>query len=84
MISSGDTVFASELVDTTAGIKEFLLAGVERMTCRAHFDEEILTQRGAGFKLVAAATGDLDGGVGGMNIGFHLGRPEVLAVRRAA
>jgi hypothetical protein len=41
-----DTVFATELVDPSARIKDFLLAGVERMTCRAHFDEQILTKRG--------------------------------------
>jgi hypothetical protein len=41
-----DTVFAAELVDPPTSIKDFLLTGVERMTCRAHFDEQILTKRG--------------------------------------
>ncbi len=83
-LNLGDTVLAAELVDPPARIKSFLLAGIERMTCRAHFDEEVLAKRGTGCKFVAAATGDLDIVVGGMNLGFHCNRPEVLRCEKGA
>ncbi len=77
-----DTVLAAELIDPTARIKNLLLTGIERMTGRAHFDDEVLTKRGAGSKFVAAATSDLDIVVGGMNLGFHWGRPNGAEVRK--
>ena len=76
------TVLAAELIDPTAGIKNFLLTGIERMTGRAHFDEEILAKRGAGLKFVAAATSDLDIAVVRVNLGFHWGRPNGTGVRK--
>ena len=83
-INLADTVLAAELLNPPAGIDDFLLAGIERMTCRAHFDEEVLTKGGASREFVAAATGNLDIVVGGMNLGFHLGRPEVLQCAKGA
>lgn len=77
-----DTVLAAELIDPAAGIENLLLTGIERMTGRAHFDEEVLVKRGAGIKFVTAATSDLDIVVGGMNLGFHWGRPNGAGVRK--
>jgi hypothetical protein len=70
--SSADTVLAAEFVYPPACIDDLLFTGVKGMACRADFDEEVLTKRGAGRKFVAAATGDFDIAVGGMNLGFHL------------
>jgi hypothetical protein len=71
VLNLADTVLASELVHPTGGIDDFLLTGIERMACRAHFDEEILTQGRTGREFVATAAGNLDITVGGMNLGFH-------------
>ncbi len=71
VLNLADTVLASELVHPTAGIDDFLLTGLERMAGRAHFDEEVLAQGRTGRKFVAAAAGNLDITVGGMNLGFH-------------
>jgi hypothetical protein len=69
---SADTVLAAELVYPPTCIDDLLFAGIERMACRADFDQEVLTERGAGRKLVTAATGDFDIAVVGMNLGFHV------------
>jgi hypothetical protein len=66
-----DAVFAAELVDATAGIDDFLLAGVKRMTCRADLDVEVVTQRGAGREFVTAATGNFHFLVVGVYLGLH-------------
>jgi len=65
------TVLATELVDPATGINDLLLARVERVACRANFDQQVLTQRRAGGEFVAATTGHLDVAVIGMNVGFH-------------
>jgi hypothetical protein len=79
-----NAVFAAELVNPATAVEDFLLAGVERMTGRTHFYEEILTQCGASNELIAAATGNLDFGVIGVNLGFHFRLSWGAAVRRAA
>ena len=38
-------VFLAELVDATAGVNDLLLAGVERVAGRAHFDLQIVPER---------------------------------------
>ncbi len=69
-------VFATEFIDPAAGINDFLLARVERMTRRTHLDQEVLAQGRAGCEFVAATTGHFDIVVIGMNVGFH-GRTPV-------
>jgi 2-keto-3-deoxy-galactonokinase len=70
------SVLAAEFVDASASIDDFLLAGVERVAGGAHLYEEILAKRRARRKFVATTTSDLDVGVIGVNIGFHVGSPE--------
>ena len=59
-----------ELVNTTAGVNQLLLAGVERMALGADFDENILLG-GAG--LIGGATSAADNGglIVRMDSGFH-------------
>src|SRR5690606_9693296 len=59
------------------GVRDFLLAGVERVAGCADVEVEVLAQRGARLDLVAAAAGRRDGYVIRMNIGFHDGCPRV-------
>ena len=70
------SVLLTELVDATASIDDLLLTGVKRVARGAHFDKEILAERRARFKFVAATTGNLDGIVVRMNVGFHFCSPE--------
>ena len=65
-------VLAAELVDATAGIEDLLLAGVKRMTRRAHFNREVIAKCRTGTELVTATTGYFDVTVIGMNFGFHV------------
>jgi hypothetical protein len=51
------SVLLAELVDATAGVDDLLLTGIERVTGRAHFDLEIVPERGARDELVPAAAG---------------------------
>jgi hypothetical protein len=65
-------VFLAKLVDASRRIKDFLLAGEERVAGGANLHMEFfLTQGGTGDELVAAATYDLDILVLRMNIRFH-------------
>ena len=64
-------VFLAELVDAARRVDHFLLARIERVAVRAHFDAQILAQRRPGFKAVAAGARDFDDLVIGMARGFH-------------
>ena len=64
-------VLLAEAFDATGGIHDLLLAGVERVAGRAHFDVQRLAQRRAGFERVAAGAGDGDNVVVGVNALFH-------------
>ena len=64
-------VFLAELLNTTSGIHDLLLAGVERMALGADFDIEIAAGSGAGLELVAATAGDSHVRIIWLNIGFH-------------
>jgi hypothetical protein len=64
-------IFFAEFIDATAGIHDFLLAGIERMAIGANFDLQILAVGRASLELVAAGAGDRDDLVIWMNAGFH-------------
>lgn len=67
-----DPVFTTEFIDTTAGIKHFLLTGVERMAGRTNINVQSgLTQCGAGRKGLPTATSDIDVCIFWMNVGTH-------------
>ena len=65
-------VLAAELVNATAGVDDLLLARVEGVARGTYFDQEILAERGTRLEFVATTTGNLDGVVIGVNVGFHL------------
>ena len=69
--SAGQPVFMAEFVHPPGGIDDFLLAGVERVTGRADFDMQFLTQRGTRREFVTAAADNFDLVVLRMNFGFH-------------
>lgn len=64
-------VLLAELVDAAAGVHNLLLAGIEGMAVRAHFDLQVMTQCRARDKYVATAASHIDVFVIGMNAGFH-------------
>lgn len=66
-----DAVFAFETLDPSRSIDQALLAGVKRMTFRAHFHVHF-THRGARLKGVSARAGHYASVVFGMNCSFHL------------
>jgi hypothetical protein len=70
-IALAETVLAAELVDPAAGIDNFLLTGIERVTGRANLDCEVFTEGAACGEFVATTTGHLDFAVIGMDVGFH-------------
>ena len=65
------TVFAAELVDTSPGVQDLLLARVERMAGGADLDVQLLAQGGTGVEFVAAAANDLDVAVIRVDSFFH-------------
>src|SRR5690349_11862756 len=77
-------VLLAELLDAAGGVHELLLAGVERVALRAHFNLELVaSKRGAGVPLVAAAAGDGDGAVFGVNLRFHVASVPMGSDRKA-
>src|SRR5881394_1699811 len=70
-VGRGLPVALAEFVDPPAAVHDLLFAGVERVARRADLDVQILTECGPSRERVAAATGDLDLGVGGVDLGFH-------------
>ena len=64
-------VFPAELVHTTGGVDDLLLARVERMAVRAHLDLQIMSQGRARLERVAARAGDGNLSVLGVNRSFH-------------
>ena len=67
------SVTTPELVDAAAAVDDLLLTGVERVTCGANFDVQILPQRRTGRELVAAAASDFDLDVVRMDVWLHDG-----------
>jgi hypothetical protein len=68
---SASAVFASELVNTTGGVDDLLLACIKWMASGANFNLQILTKCRLGLEGVAATAMDGDGLVFGMNIRLH-------------
>jgi hypothetical protein len=65
-------VTLAEFLDATRSVNDLLLARIERMAGRAHFDVKlVLAQRGTGYKRAAARAGHSDVFVIGVNAGFH-------------
>src|SRR5580658_2295732 len=69
---AGDArVFLAELIHAAGSVDDLLLARIERVAVRAHFDLQILPDGRACLERVAAAAGHIDFGVWRMNLGFH-------------
>ena len=64
-------VLLAELVDSTSGVEHFLLAGVERVAARTHFEAEVLTQGRTRLEGVATGAGHRDFRVFRMDGRFH-------------
>jgi hypothetical protein len=64
-------VTLAELLDATCSVDDFLLARIERVACRAHFDVQRFVDRRTRRKRVAAAARHLDLAVLRMDTGFH-------------
>src|SRR5216683_7223088 len=64
-------ILLAEFIDATAGIHNFLLAGVERMAIGANFDLQILANGRARLEMVAAGASDRDDFIFWMDAGFH-------------
>ncbi len=71
------SVFFLEPLNTTGGIDELLLAGIERMAHRADFGVDLFG-RAAGLEGIAAAASDLNFFVFRMYIFFHWKTPNNL------
>ena len=76
-------VLLAELVDAASGVEDLLLAGVERMAVRAHFDLQIVSQSRPRLERIPAGAGHGNFFVFRMRIGFHgvLSIPTVFAGR---
>ena len=61
----------AELVHTTAGIEHFLLARIEGMAVRTHFDLQIVPESRARFESIPATARDGNFFIVGMNAFFH-------------
>ena len=60
-------IFLTELVDAAGRIDNLLLAGIERVAVRAHFDLQIVSEGRAGLERIAARAIDRDLFVFGMD-----------------
>ena len=60
-----------ELGNAATGIKNLLLARIERVAARADFEREVLTEGRAGLKSAAAGAGHFDLVVFRVNRGLH-------------
>jgi hypothetical protein len=86
LLTRGQTVSSTELVDTSTRIDDLLLTGVERMACGADFHMQILAQRRARREFITATASNLDLAVVWVNVGFHrigfvAGRVRILLAR---
>src|SRR5271166_534086 len=75
---NGCGVPLAELVDATAGIHNFLFAGVERMAIGTNFDLQILADRRARLEFVPASAGDCNFFIVWVNAGFHQDNLEIV------
>ena len=65
------SVLLAELVHAASRIDNLLLAGIEGVAVRAHFDLQIVSEGRAGLERVAARAADRNLFVFGMACGFH-------------
>ena len=77
-------VLLAELVDAASGIEHLLLARVERVAARAHFDREVLPESRAGRERVAAGAGHRDVLVFRVDRRFHDRTTEAEACGKRA
>jgi hypothetical protein len=70
-----DTVFLTELLDATGRIDDLLLARIERVASRTHFNVQRFGHRGTGGEAVAATTCHGNFVVLGMDACFHIALP---------
>src|SRR5690606_4873841 len=77
LLGADGTETLVEALDTTAGVHNLLLAGIERMAGGADVQIDVLAQSGAGLDHIAATTGGFDFFVCRMQISFH-GHSSVL------
>src|SRR5512134_3171296 len=75
-------VLLAELLDAPLGVHYLLLAGVKRMALRAHFDVEIAAHGRARVPRVAAAAGNGDRAVFGMDLRFHAASKPMVSDRK--
>src|SRR5262245_13170002 len=64
-------VLLPEFIDTAGGVHDLLLARIEGVAARAHFDLQVVAQRGTRVEGIAAGAGDGDLFVIGVNRRFH-------------
>src|SRR5487761_2636178 len=64
-------VFLAEFLHTAGGVHDLLLAGVERMAIGAHLDMQRLAHGRVGLPSIAAAAGNLDFVIVGVDVCFH-------------
>src|SRR5438067_5209112 len=65
------SVTLAEFFDAPGGVDDLLLAGVERVAGRAHFDVQRLVDRRTRLERDAAAARHIDFAVLRMDVGFH-------------
>jgi hypothetical protein len=68
---STPSVFPAELVNSTGGVDDLLLACIKWVAGGANFDVQILAKRRLGFESVAATALDGNSFVFGMNFRLH-------------
>ena len=64
-------VFLTEFLDAAGSVNNLLLARIEGVTLRTHFDAHVLAGRGAGLELIAATARYVDFSIVWMNFGLH-------------
>lgn len=75
---SSFVIFLVELLNTTGSIHNFLRSGVKRMAFRADLNVQCwFANGGLGFESIATAAGHGDFVVLWVNVGFHIGFPNI-------
>ena len=71
-------ILLAELLDTTGGVNGLLLAGVEGVALRAHFNVQVFGHGGAGFESKTTAAVHVDFVVVWVGFRFHDSNPCLL------
>ena len=70
-------VTAAEFIDSTGGVDNLLLAGIERVAGRAHFEVQVVVGKGGPrFEAIAATASHGKFFIGRMDVRFHVCRPQ--------